>query len=90
MAALNIRNLPEDVHRRLRVRAARNGRSMEAEARLILEQAVRDEAALVRADGSALQERVAELYGRRLPAGVVDELLAERRQEAEREAREGP
>ncbi len=36
MAVLNIRNLPEDVHARLRVRAAEAGRSMEAEAREIL------------------------------------------------------
>ena len=41
MAALNIRNLPDETHRALRVRAAHNGRSMEAEARVILEQAVR-------------------------------------------------
>ena len=41
MAALNIRNLPDETHRALRIRAAHNGRSMEAEARSILEQAVR-------------------------------------------------
>lgn len=41
MAALNIRNLPEETHRALRVRAAQNGRSMEAEARAILDDAVR-------------------------------------------------
>jgi len=36
VAVLNIRNLPAEVHARLRVRAARGGRSMEAEARAIL------------------------------------------------------
>ena len=36
MATLTIRNLPDDVRDRLRVQAARNGRSMEAEARAIL------------------------------------------------------
>ena len=36
MASITIRNLDEDVKRRLRVRAAENGRSMEAEARDIL------------------------------------------------------
>lgn len=36
MAALTIRKLDEDVKTRLRVRAARNGRSMEEEARVIL------------------------------------------------------
>ena len=39
MAILNIRKLPDDVHARLRLRAAHNGRSMEAEAREILAQA---------------------------------------------------
>jgi plasmid stability protein len=36
MATLNIRNLPDEVHRRLRMRAAAHGRGMEAEARAIL------------------------------------------------------
>jgi plasmid stability protein len=35
-SSLLIRNLPDDVKTELRVRAARNGRSMEEEARLIL------------------------------------------------------
>ncbi len=42
MAALTIRNLDEDVKRRLRIRAAENGRSMEAEAREILRAALRE------------------------------------------------
>jgi plasmid stability protein len=42
MAALSIRNLDDDVKRRLRVRAARHGRSMESEARAILSEAVRE------------------------------------------------
>jgi antitoxin FitA len=41
MAMLTVRNLPDEVHRALRVRAATNGRSTEAEVRAILEQAVR-------------------------------------------------
>ena len=41
MATLNVRRLPEDVHAKLQVRAAKAGRSMEAEARLILAEAVR-------------------------------------------------
>ena len=41
MAAINIRNLPEETHRALRIRAASTGRSMEAEARAILDEAVR-------------------------------------------------
>lgn len=41
MASITVRNLPDEVHRALRVRAARNGRSTEAEIREILELAVR-------------------------------------------------
>ena len=38
MTTLNVRNLPDEVHRALRVRAALNGRSIEAEVRTILEE----------------------------------------------------
>ncbi|RFA09010.1 hypothetical protein B7R54_07075 [Subtercola boreus] len=40
MGVLTVRNLDEDVQRRIRLRAAENGRSMEAEARAILSAAV--------------------------------------------------
>lgn len=40
MATLTIRNLPDHVRDRLRIRAAHNGRSMEAEARMILEESL--------------------------------------------------
>ena len=43
MAMLTVRNLPEEVHRALRVRAAKHGRSTEAEVRAILENAVKSE-----------------------------------------------
>lgn len=46
MAKLTIHNLPEEVHRALRDRAARNRRSMEAEVREILETAVAPEGRL--------------------------------------------
>lgn len=36
MTAITVRKLPEDAKQRLRMRAAANGRSMEAEARSIL------------------------------------------------------
>ena len=39
MAMLTVRNLPDEVHRALRVRAARRGHSMEAVVREILESA---------------------------------------------------
>lgn len=41
MAAVTIRNLPDETHRALKARAARNGRSTEAEIREILGAAVR-------------------------------------------------
>lgn len=41
MASLTIRNLPEETHRALRVRAAQHGRSTEAEVRAIIEESVR-------------------------------------------------
>ena len=40
MAMLTVRNLSDEVHRALRVRAAQRGHSMEAEVRQILESAV--------------------------------------------------
>ena len=42
MAAMSIRNLDDRVRERLRVRAAAHGRSMEAEIRTILTEAVRE------------------------------------------------
>jgi antitoxin FitA len=41
MAAIVIRNLSAETHRALQARAARHGRSTEAEARTILDEAVR-------------------------------------------------
>lgn len=41
MAMLTVRNLPDEVHRALRVRAAQHGRSTEAEVRDILEKAAK-------------------------------------------------
>ncbi len=46
MAMLTVRNLPDEVHRALRVRAASHGRSTEAEVREILEAAVKPEGRL--------------------------------------------
>lgn len=43
MAVLTVRNLPDEAHRALRMRAAMHGRSTEAEVRAILEEAVRPE-----------------------------------------------
>ncbi|MBM9538097.1 FitA-like ribbon-helix-helix domain-containing protein [Desulfobulbus alkaliphilus] len=43
MPSVTIRNVPDEVHRALRVRAAQHGRSAEAEMREILEKAVQPE-----------------------------------------------
>ncbi|MFJ1298629.1 FitA-like ribbon-helix-helix domain-containing protein [Pseudomonadota bacterium AL_CKDN230030165-1A_HGKHYDSX7] len=43
MAMITVRNLPDDVHRALRVRAAQHGRSTEAEVREILAAIVKPE-----------------------------------------------
>ncbi|WP_327082774.1 FitA-like ribbon-helix-helix domain-containing protein [Polaromonas sp. CG_9.5] len=43
MAMLTVRNLPDDVHRALRMQAALHGRSTEAEVRAILAIAVKPE-----------------------------------------------
>lgn len=50
MASVTVRNLPEETHRALKLRAAQHGRSTEAEIRNILESAVRPKVGL----GSAL------------------------------------
>jgi plasmid stability protein len=84
MAVLNIRNLSEDVHQRLRERAERHHRSMEAEARMIL-----TEVLIAERKAAPSLERVREMieahYGDQKPTGVVDEFIAQRRREAERE-----
>lgn len=62
MPAVSIRNLDDRVKARLRLRAARHGRSMEAEMRVILTESVRepgDDEGLV----LALLRRFAELGG---------------------------
>lgn len=63
MATVTVRNLPDEVHRALRVRAAMHARSTEAEIRDILETTVRPPERLRL--GSALAE-----LGRR--AGLAD------------------
>ena len=67
MAMLTVRNLPDEVHRALRVRAASHGRSTEAEVREILEAAVKPEGRIKL--GSLLAE-----IGRR--AGLEDDEFA--------------
>lgn len=60
MAAVTIRNLSDEVHRALKVRAAKNNRSTEAEMRAILEAAALPEGRLRL--GTALSE-IGRKYG---------------------------
>ncbi len=55
MAGITVRNLDEDIRRRLRVRAAENGRSMEQEAREILRAALDQEIPSVKNLRTAIQ-----------------------------------
>jgi len=64
MASLTVRNVPDDVHRALRVQAAQHGHSTEAEVRAILANAVKPEHRLLM--GDAL-----EALGRKI--GLTDE-----------------
>jgi hypothetical protein len=50
MAILTVRNLPDEVHRALRVRAAQNGHSTEAEVREIIALAVKPESRILLGD----------------------------------------
>jgi len=70
IAALSIRNLDETVKRRLLLRAARHGRSMEAEARAILTEAVSGPA-----DSAGLFPALLDQFGR---LGGVELELPER------------
>lgn len=53
MAMLTVRNLPDEVHRALRVRAALHGHSTEAEVREILAIAVKPESRVLLGDALA-------------------------------------
>lgn len=55
MAAITVRNLPDETHRALKARAAAHGRSTEAEVRAILSEAVSEPG------GEGLGSRIARL-----------------------------
>jgi plasmid stability protein len=99
MAAVTVRNLPDETVARLRVRAAQRGRSMEAELRQTLIALANedagapangvDEAAVRRRQD--INRRVESIHadlrtrlGGELPKGRVDAFIAERRAAAER------
>jgi plasmid stability protein len=63
MAMLAVRNLPDDVHRALRARAAEHGRSTEAEVREILAAAVKPQTRVRLGDAIAALAQTAGLTG---------------------------
>jgi antitoxin FitA len=65
MASITIRNLPTDTKRKLKIRAAINGRSMEQEAREILKSALAQTAK----KKANIAERIHEIFG---PLGGVE------------------
>ena len=88
MMTLTIPDLPEATERALRDRATRFGRSVEDEARKLLEDAVAAADARLKQSDAAVEDIRSLLRaanGGVLPTGVVDEFLAERRAAAARE-----
>lgn len=83
MATLTIRNVPAELRERLRIRAARHGRSMEAEVRALLARSVWEENDSQGKED--VRDFVRDLYAGRTPQNAAEELIRERRMEAERE-----
>jgi plasmid stability protein len=92
MATLTIRNVAEEVHKGLRMRAAENGRSVEEEVRRILA----EHAMPVREyrnpktpeEIAAAVKRAQELFAPMAKTYSVDQYLEEKRAEARRERAE--
>ena len=63
MASITVRNLEEGLKRRLRIRAAENGRSMEEEARVILRTTLYHQPPAQEDLASAIRARFAPLGG---------------------------
>jgi plasmid stability protein len=85
MANLTIRDFPDELRDKLRVQAAQNGRSMEAEARRLLATSLTSGFATASdrsAAGRAVQDWVAKnLDPRAGHAGTADDLIQDRRRE---------
>lgn len=80
MPTLTIRNLPEHIHAALRMLAAQDGLSVEAEVRNILTNACTD-----KKPAADLQQWVDRLYHGKKPSRVVEQLIQDRRAEAKDE-----
>ncbi len=90
MAAITVRNLPDETVAKLRVRAAQRGRSMEAEVRELLVELGDGARLLPNLARPSVDDRVAKVQAMirarlgELPKGRVAALLAERKAAAER------
>lgn len=87
MKTLTIRQVPDDVHESLRVRAAEKGRSMEEHVRQLLadDAARRSKRSGAETALKELQDHVRSLYADATPGDVVEEFLKEKREETRRE-----
>ncbi len=63
MASITVRNVDEGLKRRLRIRAAENGRSMEQEVREILREALQRESSVPENLGTAIHARFKAIGG---------------------------
>lgn len=94
MATLTVRNVPDEHHAALRVRAAMAGRSMEEEVRVMIAEKADSETPrrLNRSDALAAASEVRALMraanGGRMPRDSVDAFLADKRAEVAREEAE--
>ncbi len=69
MTSITVRNIEDDLKRRLRIRAAEHGHSMEEEARRILRSALGEELAPAEDSEKGLGTKIHELFA---PIGGVD------------------
>lgn len=76
MASLIIRDLDDNVKRRLREQAAEHGRSMEQEARELIAAGVSDRARIVHGLGTWMHEQAAKVGYAELPAPDRSETTA--------------
>ena len=84
MATINVRRLDQNVINRLKLRASLNNRSLEGEARHILECAVEDDIQLKRAAFLKLMDRLHELTSGRQHT-PAEELIREDRDRGHRD-----
>ncbi len=85
MATLTVRNVPSAVHAALRTKAAKNGRSVEAELREIIAAASLGGAKVKPMDPdkafAKVRAQIRKAHAGKMPTGVVDSFLRERRRE---------